>query len=337
MISVAIATYNGSKYIHEFLLSIYEQSVPADEVIISDDCSTDNTVEVVRTFIDTNKLYNWKLFVNSKNTGFSNNFFSAIKKTNGDIIFIADQDDIWDKSKIEVMSELFKEKKAAAAASGSIYIDSEGKPINIVLNIHRKSKYKSPAVKKIPLNSLIGKSLYPGCTMSIGKKMRDFLKNQGAPSLNNSLGHDWYCSIVASILGNFYYIDKPLICRRIHEANASLGRLRKKRILSSSNEKRNISFEEIIRAHQFVLNNPELRNYLSVQDKRKLCIIIRFFKTRLRFTTSKNIFAWLALHFYLRQYYHIGNGFRGAMHFYIADLFYALGINWKIKNPGLKI
>lgn len=99
--SVVMATYNGEKYIMKQLDSIKNQTLSPDEVIICDDCSTDKTVEIVQGYIKKNNLSNWILYKNDINQGFYNNFFNALKKSKGDIIYLSDQDDVWDINKIE--------------------------------------------------------------------------------------------------------------------------------------------------------------------------------------------------------------------------------------------
>lgn len=75
MISVAMATYNGERFIIQQLSSILNQSVSVDEVIICDDCSTDSTVSLISDFIENNTLYNWRVIKNQENLGFSKKFF----------------------------------------------------------------------------------------------------------------------------------------------------------------------------------------------------------------------------------------------------------------------
>ena len=104
--SVVMSTYNGEEYIIEQLDSLRNQSRPADEVLIADDCSTDNTVDIVRNYIKKNNLTTWKLVVNKQNKGWRRNFMEAMWSTSGDLVFPCDQDDIWRLDKIEIMTKL---------------------------------------------------------------------------------------------------------------------------------------------------------------------------------------------------------------------------------------
>ena len=98
-ISVVLCTYNGEKYLAEQLDTILGQTYPVYELIIQDDCSTDGTVALLNEYADRNSFI--KLFVNKERKGYSNNFYSAMNLATGDYIAISDQDDIWEKDKIE--------------------------------------------------------------------------------------------------------------------------------------------------------------------------------------------------------------------------------------------
>lgn len=114
MNSIALCTYNGEKYIRQQLESIVAQTLQPDEIVICDDCSKDRTVQVVQ---DTLKDWagRWQLVCNEKNLGFKKNFEKAISLCHGDIIYLSDQDDVWDLRKIEIMDEVFRAHPEAVA------------------------------------------------------------------------------------------------------------------------------------------------------------------------------------------------------------------------------
>ncbi len=107
-ISIAMATYNGSAYIEEQINSFINQTRKPDELIITDDCSTDNTLEIIR---DIQKKAPFKIIFsqNKERLGYSSNFNAALSKTTGDIIFLSDQDDFWFPEKIEKTLKIFSE------------------------------------------------------------------------------------------------------------------------------------------------------------------------------------------------------------------------------------
>ena len=99
MISIAMTTYNGEKYLREQLDSILNQTYKDFELIICDDCSTDSTVQIIKSYIDPRI----KLFINEKNLGFKKNFEKAIKLCTGEYIALSDQDDIWELDHLKIL------------------------------------------------------------------------------------------------------------------------------------------------------------------------------------------------------------------------------------------
>lgn len=121
-ISVAMATYNGAEYLEEQLESIRTQTLPPDELIICDDRSKDNTVEVAKKYIQEHNLSDsWKVYVNEENLGYADNFHKAAKLTTGDMIFFSDQDDTWRKDKIEIMMGIMGEHPDCAVLCTDYY------------------------------------------------------------------------------------------------------------------------------------------------------------------------------------------------------------------------
>jgi glycosyltransferase involved in cell wall biosynthesis len=111
-ISVALCTYNGAKYIKEQLNSILEQTLLPDEIVICDDSSTDDTLTIVRKVM-INYCGELIVVVNSQNIGYKKNFVKAMTLCTGDIIFLSDQDDVWAKGKIALLTCAFEDNKSA--------------------------------------------------------------------------------------------------------------------------------------------------------------------------------------------------------------------------------
>lgn len=104
-VSIAMATYNGAQYLQEQLNSFKDQTRLPDELIITDDCSTDETEQIISEFA---KTAPFKVIFsrNEKNLGYCGNFNAALMKTSGDLVFLSDQDDVWFPEKIEYMVAL---------------------------------------------------------------------------------------------------------------------------------------------------------------------------------------------------------------------------------------
>lgn len=105
-ISIALATYNGEKYLSEQLNSFVSQELQPDELIICDDCSSDNTLSIARAFAASAPFF-VHIFSNDKNLGYAKNFSQALENCTGDIVFLSDQDDVWFPSKIRKVVDRF--------------------------------------------------------------------------------------------------------------------------------------------------------------------------------------------------------------------------------------
>lgn len=107
-ISLALATYNGERFLEEQLNSFIAQTRPPDEVVITDDCSQDDTLTILRYFCH-NAPFPVRLFTNSHRLGTGNNFSKALSLTTGDIVCLSDQDDVWFPSKLATLESTFND------------------------------------------------------------------------------------------------------------------------------------------------------------------------------------------------------------------------------------
>lgn len=202
-ISVCMATYNGERFIREQLDSILKQLQPNDELIISDDGSTDNTIQIINTYKDSRiKIYH----SNKKNLIL--NFQNALQQSNGDIIFLADQDDIWAEDKVSktlpflinyllVFSNaiIFKDEPNS---SGKLLFKSTSKNLGGFKNIYKNN--------------------FIGATMAFKAEL---LKST-LPFPKKIPMHDSWLGLIASCLGKTFFINEPLIFYRRHEHNMSM-------------------------------------------------------------------------------------------------------------------
>ena len=220
-ISVAMTTYNGSNYIIKQLDSLKNQSRKIDELVICDDCSTDNTVELVNEYIKSNNLEGWNIYSNENNLGFINNFKQAINKTTGDIIFLCDQDDEWCNNKISTMSDIIEKNKQVKLLSCSLaFIDENSKPYtpSNIPSWYQKMISTSPEeITPIDFISMCNTNFAPGCTMCFTREICDKYCNM---DYEYELPHDWLLALIASVDNGYFHLNKPLINYRIHSSNA---------------------------------------------------------------------------------------------------------------------
>ena len=131
MHSVCMASYNGALYIKKQLESIIKQISEDDEIVIVDDNSSDNTVDIIRKFHDKRI----KLILNDENIGVNKTFEKAIYNSRGEIIFLSDQDDVWMDDKYKIIIEYFEKNKEVDA------IQHDAKVVDEEMNIVNDSLY----------------------------------------------------------------------------------------------------------------------------------------------------------------------------------------------------
>lgn len=220
-ISVAMTTYNGSKYIIKQLDSLKNQSRKIDELVICDDCSTDNTVELVNDYIKSNNLEGWNIYSNENNLGFINNFKQAIKKTTGDIIFLCDQDDEWCVNKISTMTDIIEKNNQVKLLSCSLtFIDENCKPYtpSNIPSWYQKMISTSPEeITPIDFINICNANFAPGCTMCFTREICDKYCNM---DYEYELPHDWLIALIASVDNGYYHLNTSQINYRIHISNA---------------------------------------------------------------------------------------------------------------------
>ena len=158
MISVCIATYNGETYLREQLDSILPQLDKDDEVIISDDGSTDSTIHLISGLGDCRI----RVVQNEGKKGCIHNFENALKHAKGDYIFLSDQDDIWAPNKVQ---------KFMQALAVSDCVVSDASVVDTNKNVIEESFYKCNNNHKGKLYNLLVSNNYLGCCMAFHKRI----------------------------------------------------------------------------------------------------------------------------------------------------------------------
>ncbi len=199
-----MATYNGEKYLEKQLNSIYTQTYKNIEVIVTDDCSTDKTVEILKQY---SKVHGLKYFVNEKNIGFVKNFEKAITACKGDYIALSDQDDIWEIDKIHILHHQISD--ALLIHSDALLIDGEGEVIDPSYTQNSHKVLRKDIIEYFFNNDTTG------CTMMFSKKLLSTI----LPIPENIIAHDWWIAIQAKQQGKITYIPEALVRYRQHQNN----------------------------------------------------------------------------------------------------------------------
>ena len=212
MISVCMATYNGEKYLAEQLKSILSQLADDDEVIISDDNSSDGTLSVIASLNDPRvKVYN-HLTEDSKFKidRVAHNFENALSHCHGDYIFFSDHDDVWKSNKVELMMNSLQ--KVDVVVSDCVVTDES-------LNVLYESYFGS--IRK-PRKTIIGnfcKSSFLGSCMAF----RRCVMSKALPLPRYGVGHDLWIGIVGLKYFRVSFLYEPLIYYRRHAAVVTVG------------------------------------------------------------------------------------------------------------------
>lgn len=214
MISVAMTTYNGAQYIIEQLESIRLQTRKVDEIVIIDDGSSDETMELVRNYMDKYSEFGIRLEQNETNLGYKKNFYKAISLCNGDITFLCDQDDCWFDDKVEKMCDLLEEHpEIGVVSSAFVQMDGQGN------KGERKSAYQrklaNEALVCVPITDLIFHNISQGCAMAMRKNIKDTFVKQ----FDDTIPHDWIINVIAGMQKKCYYWNVPMFFYRIHDNN----------------------------------------------------------------------------------------------------------------------
>ncbi len=232
MISVCIATYNGEKYIKEQLLSILCQLGPDDEVIISDDGSTDNTIPTINRLSD-NRI---RVIEGPHRHSPTYNFEYAIKEAKGEYTFLSDQDDIWKKDKVKIFLKWLQ-------TYDCIVSDAEVTDEN--LRTISPSLYEILNIKRGRIYNTIWKNGYTGCCMAFNRNV----KNAALPFPKDIPMHDIWIGNVAAYMYKVKFIDNKLIYFRRHASTNSCNGKGSRYSLWQK-----ISFRWIIIKNLFILN-----------------------------------------------------------------------------------
>lgn len=218
--SIAMTTYNGAIFLREQLDSILEQSVRDFELIICDDCSSDDTWEILEEYALKDKRI--AIFKNESNLGFKKNFEKAITLCTGDYIALSDQDDVWAPNHLEILFSIIGENMVACGNSD--LIDEDGKKIGLTLNEMEALDSKNSNNLKRAYTILYFRNPYQGAAMLI---KREFF-TKALPIPEDVKYHDAWFSMLSCFYGGMNCTDKIVNQYRMHSHNVTGKRKKRK-------------------------------------------------------------------------------------------------------------
>lgn len=316
-LSVAMCTYNGAKYIEEQLLSILNQELPIHEIVVCDDGSIDNTIEIVNRIASVHTELSWVIMQNAPNLGLIKNFEKAINNCHGDVIFLSDQDDIWQKNKTkEIVGFLEKNKEIDVVFTDAEIVDSNGNSIT------KRSLLDAwlllPSIdlweSGLCLEIMMFCNRATGATMAFRKScIQSFLPFDEDPLCL----HDYQIAMYGCIHQSIGLIKKRLIKYRQHETNVQ-----------------GVSRNNWI----YKMDNPSSLLLEAIEPVKIRHFCQKYKSSRLDFYNKRvnnynRIIGKLKLLVHIPQYVRFYNRYWKA--FLLSDLFY--GINAKIREKLIRM
>ena len=296
LVSVVLATFNGEQYIAQQLDSLISQTYPNMEIIAVDDCSSDNTVNILRDYAVKHNCI--KLFVNETNLGFIKNFEKGCLLASGAYISLCDQDDAWHPDKIKILAENIGDAPMAYCDSYLCSADLQhtGKKISDVANLQSFNSCLQQAV----FCRIYGHATL--FTRNIFLDAKPFL---------TSIPHDWWLSFVASVHGPITYIDQPLVYYRQHATNlfGAVGGTKRKHHRTAKKEKKKQELKDIrSRINSFYQACPEklvtekrilqklsecYENFSFVKNMQRMLLFLRYSPLFLAVKKRSAVRKWL--------------------------------------------
>lgn len=220
MFDILISTYNGEKYLEEQLDSIIFQTIQDWRILIRDDCSDDKTVEIISLYQNNFPSKIQVVKNNNINLGATNSFFELLRHSTSDLVMFCDQDDVWSRNKLEVMSDFYN--KNIHEKQIPVLVHSACEVVDETLGVLEKETSafnKQKCGMEKPFLWQIFQNDVTGCTVLINAAMRetvnniDFLKHK-------IVQHDWFLAQIAYLCNAKFYFPGKTIKYRQHDGNA---------------------------------------------------------------------------------------------------------------------
>ncbi|QQE87163.1 glycosyltransferase family 2 protein [Azotobacter chroococcum] len=208
-ISIAMATYNGSRYLPEQLDSFLRQTRQPDELVVCDDCSQDGTLDILRRF-QQQAPFPVHIYQNERNLGFVRNFEKALSLCSGDILFLSDQDDVWFENRLAIIEQEFSAHPKKMVVLNDLEITTE--------NLQPTGCRKLKNIHDLGFRSTY---LITGCCTAIRREWRDIALPIPEVIGHHHIPHDMWINKLADLLGTRLIIERPLQFYRRHDNNTS--------------------------------------------------------------------------------------------------------------------
>jgi len=208
-VDILLATYNGSKYVEEQLNSILNQTWDDFNLIISDDCSTDETRSILAEY---DGQSNVTIYYQKSNLGYKKNFEFLTSKITSEYCMFSDQDDVWESNKIEEMMKVMMSGKYSLVYCDLKIVDQNLNEIHpsMIRFMNKLQQCNFNDFRSITIDNVVS-----GCALLTKKEIID----KAVPFANSPFVHDWWLAVIATQVGSIFYLDKALVKYRQHVNN----------------------------------------------------------------------------------------------------------------------
>ena len=217
MVEILLAVYQGEHFLSAQIESIINQTYSDWKLLIRDDGSTDNSINIIESYIKSypNKIVLIRDSVECHSS--KANFMQLLKHASQDYVLFCDQDDIWDKNKIATMMEQMTLYEQSFGSNYPILLASQLKVVNSLLHPLHKQQMTIDS-NRMHINKILVDNEIPGCTMMFNKALYSRIGN---PDINKIVMHDWWIALFACTFGKISIIDQELVLYRQHDDNES--------------------------------------------------------------------------------------------------------------------
>lgn len=214
--SVLICTYNGEKFIVDQILSILSQTILPQRIYISDDGSSDSTIDLCVQTLKENNYLDFSLIEGPQN-GASINFLNNIDNFTSEYLFLCDQDDVWLPEKIKAYADYLKYKQCDLIFSDAYIYFDDGIDIG---QMKKMSDFVDINLSFFGDDSILLKNIVQGATICLSRRLAKTVRcNLNKVGMENIVIHDWFIAINAKYFGVIGYIQEPQILYRQHKGN----------------------------------------------------------------------------------------------------------------------
>lgn len=204
-VSVCMATYNGARYLRLQLDSVLAQLESQDELLVQDDGSSDETLDIIGSYGDPRI----SVVQNAANLGVISTFERCLSRARRPIVLLCDQDDEWLPGKVDAVVAAFSDPHVTGVVTDAVVVDEDGNPTDDSIFAYFGS---GPGVVRNYI-----KNTYLGCCLAVRREVLDV----ALPVPRVVRTHDGWIGITADMLGEVVFLPVPYVKYRRHDANVS--------------------------------------------------------------------------------------------------------------------